>query len=244
MVDRAYWKERAKTYNNLDWVRHRQSLELVIKHGQFKSDDLVLDIGTGNGVLATAIAPFVEQVIGIDVSNDMLSIAKRVNNVHYLQWDVHKPLFDTGIFNKIIMRQFLHHIPADKLDTVMHHCNKWLVPGGKLIIVEPICVTELFNEYSTIFELKDNRIVFTLQDIKKLLRSTGFILEDVVHFRINDFSVRNWLSNNALDKATQNKIYDMHVSCSPLFREKYNVRVVDSDCLIDTHNVVMIGSKR
>ena len=72
----GYWERRSKLYNEQKWVKNEGYLKEFIKYGRFQKNEVVLDVGTGTGIVAKAIAPLVKQVIAIDISNSMLKKAK------------------------------------------------------------------------------------------------------------------------------------------------------------------------
>ena len=55
-----------------------------------------LDLGTGTGLLARAIAPHAQAVIGLDLSPHMLARAARAPNLHYVCADLHAPPIGPG----------------------------------------------------------------------------------------------------------------------------------------------------
>mgnify|MGYP001443579375 CR=1 FL=1 len=71
-----FWKTRATAYEKLEWAIKGGYLHAFLDAGNFATDDHVLDIGTGTGIVAHTIAPFVERVVGIDISDDMLGHAR------------------------------------------------------------------------------------------------------------------------------------------------------------------------
>lgn len=237
-----YWHERAKVYQNLEWVRNKSYLKNVISAIVPNLQDIVLDIGTGTGAIAVAISPMVNKVIGIDFSQSMLDRAKRCDNIYYVKWDVRKPLFYDGIFTKVVARQVLHHIPETQV--VVDICHRVLKKGGKFIIAEPVCPSsDIKDRYGEIFKLKDNRQIFTEEDLIEIIKKAGFESVKATTFRVKKFSVRNWLDNNALESVAQNKIFELHVRGSDAFRRAYRMKIINGDCLIDIKNVVIVGEK-
>lgn len=57
----AFWKIRSQHYNELEWASHRLYLDEFIRAGKFKKSDVVLDIGTGTGIVAHGVSPFVRR---------------------------------------------------------------------------------------------------------------------------------------------------------------------------------------
>lgn len=237
-----YWHERAKVYQNLEWVCNKSYLKNVIHAIVPNSRDIVLDVGTGTGAVAIAISPMVNRVIGVDFSQGMLNRAERHDNIYYIKWDVRKPLFWGGIFTKVVARQVFHHIPETQV--VVDICYKVLKKGGKFIIVEPVCPSpDIRDAYSEIFKLKDSRQIFTEEDLIRITKKAGFENVKAVTFRVKKFSVRNWLDNNALESVVQDKIFELHVRGSEAFRRAYRMKIINGDCLIDIKNVVVVGEK-
>ena len=66
-----FWRKRSERYNALEWANHQSYLNAFAQAGDFKKTDIVLDVGTGTGIVAHAISPLVKQVIGLDKSQDM-----------------------------------------------------------------------------------------------------------------------------------------------------------------------------
>lgn len=237
-----YWHERAKVYQNLEWVCNKSYLKEVVHAIAPNSQDIVLDIGTGTGAVAVAVSPAVSKVIGVDFSQSMLDRAGRHDNIYYIKWDVCKPLFQDSIFTKVVARQVLHHIPDTQI--VADICYRVLKKGGKFIVVEPVCPSsDIRDAYSEIFKLKDNRRIFTEEDLVRITEKAGFENVEAVTFRVKKFSVRNWLDNNALESVVQDKIFELHVRSSEAFRRAYRMKITNGDCLVDIKNVVVVGEK-
>ena len=80
--------KRAKLYSNLDWANELSFINTIVAAGHFQKTDKVLDVGTGTGIMARAVAPFVDKVMGIDISHDMLILGSPIENVKLMEGDI------------------------------------------------------------------------------------------------------------------------------------------------------------
>ncbi len=60
-LEREHWAVRAKKYSNLEWASRKSYLDAVVKAGGLDPTDVVLDAGTGTGLIAKAVLPHVSK---------------------------------------------------------------------------------------------------------------------------------------------------------------------------------------
>ena len=96
----------------------------------------VLDVGTGTGLVAHLVAPLVSpgMVIGIDLSENMLGIArkKQRKNVQFLGMAAEDLVFRPGTFDLVTMGEALAYF-ADPT-TALEEANRVLRPGGRIAV--------------------------------------------------------------------------------------------------------------
>lgn len=242
-VDERFWKTRSKGYNKLKWVNDKSFIKALLKFANFSKNNLVLDVGTGTGIIADAIAPNVMDVIGIDISRDMLKYGQWDKNKYFVRLDIRDKFFHNNVFDKVVARMVFHHILKDT-QAAMNNCYNTLKHGGRFIIIEGVPPHDkLKDEFSHIFALKEKRNVFLKNDLIDIMKKSGFknIKEKI--FIMKNFSVKNWLENSGLSKYKQQKIFNLHINSSILFKKEYNLKIVNNDCLIDVKDIMLMGEK-
>lgn len=237
------WKIRAKNYDNLAWVKNETYLDRFVKIGKFKKKDVVLDIGTGTGIIAHSISPLVKKVIGIDNSQYMFRNSKQCDNVYFVEADVLDFLFNDNVFDKITARMVFHHI-LERTQDAMDECYRMLKKGGKMILAEGTPPNkEVREDFIKIFKLKEDRITFYEEDLIALMENSGFKNIKLENLWLRQMSIRNWLCNSSLPKKTRDKIFDLHVNAKDYFKKAYNMSISGGDCFIDMKIAILVGEK-
>jgi ubiquinone/menaquinone biosynthesis C-methylase UbiE len=100
----------------------------------------LLDIGTGTGRMLEIFAPQVERAVGIDLSREMLAVA-RVNlerserrNCSVRHGDMYQLPLPGASFDAVIIHQVLHY--AERPGQVIAEAARVLRPGGHLVVVD------------------------------------------------------------------------------------------------------------
>jgi len=96
-----------------------------------------LDVGCGTGIFSRLLATRCEHVTGIDLSGEMIRLARErsagIPNLRYEQADVLDYLQPSHTFEVITSIATLHHLP---LETILPRLREALQPGGVLLILD------------------------------------------------------------------------------------------------------------
>lgn len=100
----------------------------------------MLDLGTGTGRLLELLAPLYKRGVGIDMSRDMLSVARAnlekggISHAQVRQGDILNPPVEREAFDLVTIHQVLHFL--DEPLSAMREASRALRAGGRLIIVD------------------------------------------------------------------------------------------------------------
>ncbi len=117
-----------------------ETLGWLLANAAPQPTDFVLDIATGTGFTALAFAPFVETVIGMDVSPGMLEQARkqagerRIANAVFQEGAAESLPFAEGAFDIVTCRIAPHHFL--NVETFLAEAARVLKPGGRLALVD------------------------------------------------------------------------------------------------------------
>ena len=133
---------------------------------------VVGDLGCGTGQVTELLAPFVERVVAIDGSAEMLSAARarlrKHKNVLLRKGVLEKVPIQGASLDAAVLMLVLHHLP-DPI-AVLSEARRVLRPGGKLLIVDmyPHQREEYRHQMGHVW------LGFSEQTMKKHLAAAGF----------------------------------------------------------------------
>lgn len=139
-----FWNFIAKKYARdpiIDQQAYERKLELTRQH--MHQNMRALEIGCGTGTIAIAHAPFVKQIDAIDISSNMLAIAKEksiasnISNITFTQVKLEDMKVDPETYDMIMAHSILHLL-SDK-EAAIATIGKMLKPGG-IFVSNTACI--------------------------------------------------------------------------------------------------------
>lgn len=120
-------------------------LACLIELARLEASWRVLDVATGGGHTALAVAPHVKAVVALDLTPKMLEAAQAhveeagAANVEFVVGDAAALPFRDGEFDCVTCRIAAHHFPS--VEVFAQEAARVLASGGRLV-VQDLCVPE------------------------------------------------------------------------------------------------------
>ena len=104
----------------------------------FDGTERALDSGCGAGALAFALAPFVESVVGVDLSGDLVAAGNELAppNCELSIGDATALAFEYGSFDIAGCMRVLHH--ARRPELIVSELARVTRPGGRILLVDQL----------------------------------------------------------------------------------------------------------
>lgn len=138
-------------------------MDALLDAANLAGHERVLDLGTGAGHTALALARGAREVVGVDVTPEMVAVAREqaralgVTNATFEEADATKLPYADASFDVVVSRHSAHHF-ADPM-TALHEARRVLRPGGTFLLVDAVApedaaldtflqTVELLRDYS------------------------------------------------------------------------------------------------
>ncbi len=207
------WSTRGAAYAGSTVHRSGPSLPKLLALARPHAADICLDLGTGAGHTAAALAEHAAQVVGLDVSGGMLREARKHYSGPNLEF-IQAPAESTGLasesFDLITARHTLHH--HLDLTATLAEAARLLKPGGRLVIADETTPDDEVNGWWDKLErTRDPTHVraYTLSEWQTLIAGAG------LSWIVGDGETRypleigRWLETVSADQPTAEAVYEL-----------------------------------
>jgi SAM-dependent methyltransferase len=164
-------------------------------------EEAVLDVACGWGFVALAFAPFARSIIGVDLTPEMVDLARTLareggfSNVEYQRGDLEALPFGSGTFDLVTCRAAFDHLGNPQ--KALGEMKRVLAPSGRIVLYEFVApaLPEKAALYNKIERSRDPSHLrsLTVDEFRTLIRTCG--LEErgkVVNLLKRDFEA--WMS--------------------------------------------------
>jgi len=201
-VVRESFTTQATAFAANPWVTDEERIRRLVNAARLSGQERVLDIATGPGYVAEGFARVAQEVVGIDLTEAMLSIAvertkqRGIANVSFRSGDAEKLPFEKEEFDVVVCRLALHHV-REPLRVVREMTRVCRAAGT--VLVEDIYASEHAERgaYQDRWEkLRDPSHVRTLplSELLRFYRDAGLETETVSTAADLTPEVERWLA--------------------------------------------------
>ena len=199
-----YHKMRGDKSNFWNQYIEAPAMEKLLK--PIVNNKIVLDLGCGSGISTAKFVDWGANVIGSDISEEMIKIAREyLPNVQFDVADAEKTPYDKDTFNIVASSLTLHYL--ENLDFVMKEVARILKPQGVFVFSmnHPFFMNKKTVEYKGKKEyilkpyFHNDQYKWGMFDKKMVLVSYHHTFEDIFsNLKNNNFVVQNLLETRPI----------------------------------------------
>lgn len=200
-----YFSRTAENYVTSTTHRSGSDLPRLVELGEWDQQQQALDIATGGGHTALAIAPHVGHVTVSDLTPRMLETARafllsqNVTNADFVLADAEKLPFADASFDRVTCRIAPHHFPD--VAKFVQEVARVLKPGGLFLLIDNIAPSapELDTFINTVEKRRDSSHgrCWTLEEWQRFFDDAGLHVEHQELFsRTHDYD--DWTARSQL----------------------------------------------
>jgi ubiquinone/menaquinone biosynthesis C-methylase UbiE len=201
----------AANYTRSTFHASSERLQEVLDLARPKPGDLALDVATGTGNTALALAPYVRRVIGLDLTPEMLDHARRltaergIKNADWVLGDVAALPFQDDTFDLYTVRAAPHHFLD--VDAFLSEAFRVLKPDRDAAFIDcspPVPARDVLHEVEVRRDPSHVKAL-TLEEWSAHFERAGFEIE-VAARRELDWDYDEWMCTMAVDSVLADEL--------------------------------------
>jgi phosphatidylethanolamine/phosphatidyl-N-methylethanolamine N-methyltransferase len=185
--EKKFWDKFANKYDSFIKNTVDSTYTSVLENigSELNMNQVVLEIGTGTGIISLSVCSKVSSIVATDISPEMIRLAKQkqvdsdIKNIDFQIQDSYNLTFPDKSFNVVIASNLLHLLYEP--EKPIHEVKRVLKDNG-IFIAPTFCVGEntksiiittiagLFSGFKIINK-------WSINDFKNILMNNGFIIE-------------------------------------------------------------------
>lgn len=240
--------KRAAFYVDSASHKDREVLATVADMCGEISDSTLLDVATGTGHTALFLAPLAKKVVGLDLTREMLSLARKASqeqdipNLEWVRGNVNRLPFPDRSFQVVCSRRAPHHF--SDLDTALGEMVRVLKDGGRLVIDDRSVpddqeVDETMNLLDRLHDPSHVREHGT-RAWKEALMRAGLTLCELHQYRRHlPLTTLTWNAEKEGAAEIERVVADLPKG----LRERMSVETVNGQVFLDQYYIILQASK-
>jgi SAM-dependent methyltransferase len=144
----------------------------------------LLDFGCGTGIFTIKALRYVKEIIGVDLSSGLLSVARELaakngGEIHFIQSDGGRLPLRDRVVNRVVAREVLCHVPDEAVGNVLKELVRVLEPKGKVYLLEQVSESPFWQRHPQTPLVRKRSV----DELIHLFKTAGFEMESAVAVR-------------------------------------------------------------
>jgi len=129
--------------HKMDPARRRKNTEnqVAFLRGHLRPTDVYVEMGCGDAAVTRAVAPFVREAIGVDVTAALIDPAGAPENFRFVKTSGTDIALPSDYADLVYSNQLMEHLHPDDALAQLGEIHRVMKPGGRYICVTPSRVT-------------------------------------------------------------------------------------------------------
>ena len=213
-----------------------ESLKILAEFAALDRYDIGLDIATGPGFTAFAIAPFCNTVIASDIAEGMLTQARKIaaersiSNIRFETIDAQNIPYPDESFDIITCRTAPHHFP--EIPQFLTEVHRTLKPEGTFLLCDTTTSEnpELAEWHQRAEALRDPSHIYapTPSEWRNLVNRAGFKITHEQPTRVN-MTFWHWVERSGTLQPVIHQLHQDFTNASEPVKSEYGVTNLDDN---------------
>ncbi|MEH7238787.1 class I SAM-dependent methyltransferase [Bacillus sp. JJ1562] len=222
----------AHNYVTSEGHRKGGDLQTLVALADAKGTELALDIATGGGHTANALAPLVKKVTAFDLTPEMLAAAEKFikgnghSNVEFVEGDAEKLPFSDKAFDIVSCRIAPHHFP--NINRFVSEVSRVLKTGGQFLLDDNVVPeNDEFDEFYNTVEKKRDYSHFRAwkkSEWFQMLENEDFEIQELYRFD-KTFEFESWCDRMHLTDHEKDELTEYMLNASEKIKQKFRIQI-------------------
>ncbi|MFO8009982.1 MAG: methyltransferase domain-containing protein [Dehalococcoidia bacterium] len=241
--------EKSKDYATSSLLVDKRNLEMVIKMARITEGERILDVATGTGFMAGALAGAGAEVVATDFTREMLvearSSLEERSNVYYALADADNLPFAGESFDAVTCRVSVHHFvnPYKAVAEMTRVCGD----GGRVVIMDVIsseddAKSELQNRMGKMRDPSEVR-QWKLSELERMLTSAGMKIEQVERWA-HIMAFEEWIRLGGTDESTAIELRQLMMDSINMDRTGFSPELREGELYFTWTTGIIVAGKR
>ncbi|MGO4890437.1 class I SAM-dependent methyltransferase [Anaerobacillus sp. MEB173] len=228
---KSQFGKNAKNYVTSKWHAKGKDLAKLIEIAELTGEEYVLDIATGGGHTANALAPLSRKVVALDITDQIIDVARKFiegngnNNVEFVKGDAESLPFSDETFDIITCRIAAHHF--SNISSFVKESFRTLKKNGTFLLIDNVSPErEEFDQfYNKVEKDRDysHERAYKKSEWIKILEENGFEIEESYRFT-KTFIFDDWCKLMNFSGEEKEQLSDFMLRSSKEILDKFRIK--------------------